>query len=599
MLTYKELRWGNCFSYGDNNSLRLDKSPITQLVGKNGHGKSSIALILEEVQFNKNSKGIKKAGILNRYADSSSYWIELDFDKNGDSYTISTTRTTSTQKVSLTKNGEDISSHTATATFKLIEDILGFDHTTFTQIVYQSSADSLQFLSATDTQRKKFLIELLKLSKYGKALELFKELATSLNAQLVGATASLTKLRDWKRSYEQEEIEVLPLMEVPTAPVEYERRVAVLEAEKSDIIRRSKTIRDNNSYKAARDRVVLVDPPRERIEDIESKRNEVLSTKVRKASIESEMSGLQKIKTVCPTCRQPLVGDHSHIKEDIERLDKELKTLAPYITKLEAEITAFDQANAKALTTRNEYEKYHNLWDQTLPTEVPTAEAIDAEIAVCKAEISVATAAISAATKHNAKVAANLARAELVKEKLAKLVEEEAELQLAESRISNRLNNVTVLVKAFSTTGLVAYKIECMVKDLESLTNEYLADLSDGRFLLRFEISSADKLNVIITDGGTDIEFNALSAGERARVNVAALLGIRALTQAISDTKTNLLVLDETIEHLDAEGKEKFIEILVQDHVLNTFLISHSFTHPLIEKLQVTKTDGISEIREL
>ena len=67
MITIKELRWSNCFSYGAGNVINFVKAPLTQLVGKNGHGKSSIALILEEVLFNKNSKGIKKSDILNRY----------------------------------------------------------------------------------------------------------------------------------------------------------------------------------------------------------------------------------------------------------------------------------------------------------------------------------------------------------------------------------------------------------------------------------------------------------------------------------------------------------------------------------------------------
>ena len=67
MITLKRLKWNNCFSYGDNNELDLDSSNVTQIIGKNGMGKSSIPLIIEEVLYNKNSKGIKKADIPNRY----------------------------------------------------------------------------------------------------------------------------------------------------------------------------------------------------------------------------------------------------------------------------------------------------------------------------------------------------------------------------------------------------------------------------------------------------------------------------------------------------------------------------------------------------
>ena len=78
MITLKKLQWNNCFSYGSDNELNLDDSIVTQLVGTNGTGKSSIPLILEEVLFNKNSKGIKKADIPNREVGKG-YDITLTF----------------------------------------------------------------------------------------------------------------------------------------------------------------------------------------------------------------------------------------------------------------------------------------------------------------------------------------------------------------------------------------------------------------------------------------------------------------------------------------------------------------------------------------
>ena len=72
------MRWAHAFSYGPQNSIEFDKNPLTQFIGKNGHGKSSVALILEEVLYNKNSKGIKKSNILNRHSNSKSYNIIID-----------------------------------------------------------------------------------------------------------------------------------------------------------------------------------------------------------------------------------------------------------------------------------------------------------------------------------------------------------------------------------------------------------------------------------------------------------------------------------------------------------------------------------------
>ena len=102
MITLKTLQWDNCFSYGSNNSLELNSGNLTQLVGTNGQGKSSIPLILEEVLFNKNSKGIKKQEIQNRFINDG-YKVNLTFDVDDDQYEIDVIRK-ATIKCKLWKN---------------------------------------------------------------------------------------------------------------------------------------------------------------------------------------------------------------------------------------------------------------------------------------------------------------------------------------------------------------------------------------------------------------------------------------------------------------------------------------------------------------
>ena len=146
--------------------------------------------------------------------------------------------------------------------------------------------------------------------------------------------------------------------------------------------------------------------------------------------------------------------------------------------------------------------------------------------------------------------------------------------------------------KAFSTNGLLAYKIENLVKELEELTNTYLAELSDGRFTLEFVVSN-DKLNVQITDAGSIIDILALSSGELARVNTATLLAIRQLMSSISKSRINVLFLDEVINVLDETGRERMVEVLLRED-LNTYIVSHGWTHPLLEKIEVVKDGNVS-----
>ena len=55
----QHLSFSNMFSYGDGNKMDLHKNRITQLTAPNGSGKSSIAMIIQEILFNKMLKESK------------------------------------------------------------------------------------------------------------------------------------------------------------------------------------------------------------------------------------------------------------------------------------------------------------------------------------------------------------------------------------------------------------------------------------------------------------------------------------------------------------------------------------------------------------
>lgn len=599
MITFKRLAFSNAFSYGPNNSIDLDSSQLTQLVGKNGNGKSSIALILEEVLFNQNSKKIKKADIINRHTKDKSYFIELDFDKDGYNYTIRTNRTASTSSVVLSRNGIDISSHTATGTYKSIEHILGYDFKTFSQIVYQSSVSSLEFLVATDTARKKFLIELLNLSRYTRASEYFKELAAGMAKRVESIQTKINTVRSWLTKYEKEDLCIKELVLEPEQPTELISKVALLKNELVNINATNKKISLNNKYKEILSKIVPETfggaiPDRDSLTKLQIELSEKQKKLKEGSSLANKCTGPT---TKCPTCSKDM--DNSTMFNIVKQFESIKHNLEHEITSLSTSIKKFNDTDKEYTRIANlnaEWEKYHTLIDYSIGTELLVEDSLNNEVIGLEKEIAYTNASISKIrasnkliTEHNSKVTVVSAQMADMKIELAKYSEELIGL-VAE------LSNLQVLVKAFSTTGLVAYKIECLTKDLEDITNKYLSVLADGRFQISFKIAASDKLNVVITDNGKDINIEALSSGERARVNTATLLAIRKLMQTLSNSRTNLLILDETIENLDADGKEKLIEVLLEEESLNTILISHSFTHPLIEKLNIVKENNISRI---
>lgn len=599
MITYKQLRWGNVFSYGPSNELSLNGSSLTQLLGKNGYGKSSIALILEEVQFNTNSKGIKKGNILNRYTKDKSYWIELDFDKDGTSYTIKTTRTNTTSNVALLCNGTDVSSHTATGTYKQIEEILGYDHKTFSQIVYQSSVASLEFLTATDTARKKFLIELLNLSRYTNANLLFKEMATAISKVVDIEGAKVKTVGDWLAKYSKEDLSITPLVPEPDSPDDLIKKATSIQVSLNSASATNKSIETNNAYKVMLDSVVLepwAGPKPDQDAYFQYKSDLLTAQRKLKEGKGLVAKGSARMLK-CPTCSQDIDNStHFNMAEDFVRTEASLNA---EIAKLSSNISAYEQLSRLYETSQSkmaEFEKYRALFNQSMPSELLDERELLKEFKATKGQILLAQEGIDAAKALNKKASERNAKVEVIR---AQMDEMRTEIDVHSKKLqeaTEELANLQVLVKAFSTTGLLAYKIECLVKDLEVITNEYLAEMADGRFQLSFQMSSSDKLNVVITDNGNETDLNALSMGEKARVNISALLAIRKLMQSLSNSRTNLLFLDETISNLDAEGKDKLVEVLLAEESLNTFIVSHDFTHPLLDKINVIKDNNISRL---
>lgn len=610
MITLKTLRWSNAFSYGRDNVVSFVESPLTQLVGKNGHGKSSVALILEEVLFNKNSKGIKKADILNRYVKDKSYTIELDFDKDNTSYQIKSSRGT-TQAVKLYRSGNDISAHTATATYKQIEDILGFDHKTFAQIVYQSNASSLEFLTAPDTARKKFLIELLNLGKYTKAQDIFKEVAQNLSKEITAIQSQITTVNNWLTKYGNTDLTHKELVPVDVVPDSWITKQSNLFTALENLEQTNKKITKNNTYRQIQDGLKVYPIPQQPeavSKELKLTANTAATEQIElNKSIRDSQAFIKKMNGLsgtCPTCLQTI--DEAKIaallleqqelqataKSKFVELDAIISEYQTKKTEAETKVAEFD----KAIKSKEEWEKYHSLIDASLQTDLLDQNDLSRQFDTIQEQITQLKSAITRAEKHNREADAHNTKVEIVSKQLVDMNEDLERYSGTLHELSEKMGLVNILTKTFSTTGLVAYKIECLVKDLEELTNQYLVDLSDGRFQIAFRINSSDKLNVVITDNSKDIDILALSGGERARVNVATLLAIRKLMQSLSSSRINLLILDETVEALDVDGKEKLVEVLLAEEYLNTFLVSHGFTHPLLEKINVVKQNNISQI---
>ena len=596
MITLKQLQWNNCFSYGSDNELILDDNTVTQIIGTNGTGKSSIPLIIEEALYNKNSKGIKKAEIPNRYIGKG-YNIKLTFTKDDDVYVVSIDRKTSI-KVKLDKNGEDISSHTATNTYKTIQEIIGVDFKTFSQLVYQSTNASLQFLTATDTNRKKFLIDLLHLENYVELFDIFKEAARVISIEINGIQAKLDTVEKWLSDNKLSDTNILPMLDLPISSEETEKEFRQLSKELENISEKNKKISKNNQLLSLLNQIDLQAAQSCKIlekvsyDDLQAYVGEYKQVV---AGSQHLLAKLEKLGDTCPTCEQSVdpTFKRSLVAEETQKA-----------TEAESEIAKIEEKIRRIKNDNREFErsqKIQNDWtdlyrsvDRSLPAVQLDKNQLEERLASVRAELLQRKEQLESTAKENQRRTKHNTRIQVIQEQTDSFLKELAEFQDVLTKQEGLLSNLEILKKSFSTNGLLAYKIENLVKELEELANTYLAELSDGRFTLEFVVSN-DKLNVQVEDDGKIVDILALSSGELARVNTATLIAIRKLMSSISKSRLNILFLDEVIAVLDDTGREKLVEVLLNED-LNTYIVSHGWTHPLLDKKEVVKKENISRL---
>jgi exonuclease SbcC len=242
------------------------------------------------------------------------------------------------------------------------------------------------------------------------------------------------------------------------------------------------------------------------------------------------------------------------------------------------------------------FETLTQLIDFKLPIEHPDADVIRNEKNMIQESYQNQKIQYDKIINFNKQVGVNNAKIEALEEQKANFLNRQNVVKNDKISLSKSLNNLNILKKAFSTSGIVAFKLENLTKELQNAINHYLSLLSDGQFQIRFTLDK-EKLNIVVINNGETTPIETVSGGEFSRIQTAILLAIRNLLSKLGGSSINLLFLDEITGVLDEEGKEKLIEVLKQEDNMNVFLISHDFTHPLVDKVHIIKDKNISTVR--
>ena len=676
-LIIKHLHASNVFSYKDI-SIDFTKSPITQLVGPNGVGKTNILNTLMEGLFGKNPRGYKKAEIPNNLSNSADYSIQVEFSVGSDEYCVDTVRKGAKLNLTLLKNGEDISEHTAPATYKLIENIIGADYKLVLSYIYQSSTTSLEILTATDSARRGYLVNLLNATEYAELAERLKAAAKIEQNEITkisGAMLVRKKIAEDLRS----KIEQTAIQDVSSLPV----RLAKVRAEAvvlSDLINqvsaRNKELNDKyhdamadqqriklehlavdsllKNSKATRhdlqNRIARLDkeiadyasvieheveaPDTSELAQLKAEAQSTLQkhkAAMKSADATHKAALARQPKSHCHACGQSMSAEvaieqwRKEVQDTLLVLDTAAKELIqaeteyteivlPHISNLETKLAAqnaaytryysaklkhkstiADRAKLQLDLVKCESDIESALVRQASLPEVPTVDKVST------VDLSEQVATYTALKAEENTIITAIAKADKDTILLAERTEELEKADKAISEIEYELNQkstrLALLNKAESVVkGALTFYIEASVATLQELTNTYLQTFSGGKFQIHFKVDN-DKLSMVLYNDGKETSFYTASKGQETRIAISVLLAIRNLLDTMSKNKINLLILDEVVGVLDAEGKEQLLEILTQEKNMNIFLVSHEWAHPLFDKVYISKnTEGFTEV---
>lgn len=605
----KTVEWSGMFSYGDNNKLDLTKNVITQVDAPNGSGKTAIVLILQELMFSKNMKGIKKGDIVNRFSGSDSWTGSLTFEADEKEYKINVIRKGDTSKVSLTENGKSISEHKIPDTYKKLLTIYKASVEVLNQLMYQSSTSQLEFLRATDTNRKKFLVSLFNVEKYLAYGEVIK--------------LKISELEKTMATYRGEEKTVKDFLSQTSMPLEKKTKVVIPnvdESLKDEIRSLEQEIAQYNSACAAIDKNNLLKQERLSIkfaidlQDIDQAELETAKSNLSKLQvnsstilreIEKDQKELKNLNTAthCYACKQPIDNSQSiamveRLQASVDKNHEQLKEIQNQTVEAKRVVDGLEskhKAFMENLRKIERFEQLSSLINKDLPDNYPDVANSKQVLTQKKLELEQQIKSQADAIKYNNDVDILNAKVETIVNQKREFLARQELITSDIINLQSKIDRLTTLRKAFSTTGIVAFELENIIKEFEKEINEYLVELSDGQFQISFRLEG-EKLNIVVFSSGMESPIENASEGEFSRIQTATLLAIRKLLTKMGGVQINFLFLDEVMGVLDQSGKEKLIEILQKEENTNTFLVAHGFSHPLVPKLEIVKENNIARI---
>lgn len=520
-----KLHFENFMSH-DETELELPDSGIVLVTGSNGAGKSAIVESMAYCLWGKMLRGDTPWR-----DDESPGTVEFHVERPP----LSVVRQWSgkRQTLSFTFNGETETYETRTKCQQALESIIGpFD--LWRRSCVFSSSDAASFSTATDAERKRMLEKLLGLEWFDDALKSarsdYKDAASSLDLAL-----SRMETLEARKSDLKEKLEFY--------------RTQLSETDDADDLSddESKLKKYKRLRKDARAEV------HSSTSRIQQEQRELTRAESRLESLSEKLEAVQD--DTCHACGQKVP---SELREELQAtIERETK-------QLDARRTSVSEWLEEA---RDDIESAQSEFDEL----TKRLEELSTKVRVSKSQLE---------ARSKAERGMKQAKLDL---KTLKLSADEIEKSL--NTLKGKAAELQVCVDVLGLKGVRAHVLGETLTSIESVANQWLGKLSEGKLQLELrpysEKGARDAISLKVRGGN----FTRASGGERRRVDVSILLALSQIGLSTVGVQADWpLVFDEVFDALDAEGIAQVLVALEElARTRPVLVITHSYVDTLAE----------------
>lgn len=583
MLKFHSVSLRNFMSYGNNVTVvELDQVGTTLIVGEdldnttngqgaNGVGKSTIINAIAYTMYDKPISNISKDNLVNNI-NKKNLEVSVEFTApNGKRYTVKRTRKTKAgaagNAVFIYEEGNgdadrDITPDSVANANAFIEKLIGIPYDLFVRIVVFSASHTpfldLPASSPYAANQKDIIEELFGLTMLTSKAEVLKEQIKDTESRLVTNKQKIAQLEKERERYD-------------TQLKSAKQRVVTWEATNQDTIDELEAklatvaaVDIEGQKKLHEEQAELKTRLAEALEEQRLVTTALKDKRKKLAKFEGELEHLRDEK--CPYCLQSFAGG----KEKIEELESAVATLTVEIEHLVGEEDAIE-ANVTTITTKHKEVK----------TQI-TVSNID-EL------VSIANQSAQIAAKIDELKSAVNPYFEPLDELVGMGVEDINYDEV--NKITRELDHQKFLLKLLTKKDSFVRKtlLNKNIPFLNQKLQGYLTVLG-----LPHKVEFTHEMTASISQFGHPLDFGNLSAGQRARVNLALSFAFRDVLQSMH-TKVNICMLDEVLDHgLDGVGVQSAVKMLkktAREEKMSMFVITHrevdsAFDHTMKIQLQ-------------